>query len=64
MFGGDTTIKPFIDYSIYIKKKQMIRSARKFGLTAAKTVKLSQELDQLLNLKQKELLKQAMDQTQ
>lgn len=63
MFGGESAIKPFIDYSIYIKKKQMIRSAQKFGLSAAKTVKLSQELDQLLNLKQKEILKQTMNQT-
>lgn len=41
----------------------MIRSAQQFGLTAAETVKISQELDQLLNLKQKELLKQTADHT-
>ncbi|WP_082407102.1 aspartyl-phosphate phosphatase Spo0E family protein [Bacillus sp. JCM 19041] len=38
-----------IHIDIEVKRSEMVMIAKKFGMTASKTVKCSQELDSLLN---------------
>ncbi|MFC7371844.1 Spo0E family sporulation regulatory protein-aspartic acid phosphatase [Fictibacillus iocasae] len=41
-----------MDYLIELKRKQLIHTARVFGMTANETIRCSQELDRLLDLLQ------------
>ncbi|MFC0189073.1 aspartyl-phosphate phosphatase Spo0E family protein [Fictibacillus aquaticus] len=41
-----------MDFLIEMKRKQLLHTARVFGMTAQETIRCSQELDRLLDLQQ------------
>lgn len=46
-----------IDVKIELKRMELVSSARKYGIESEETLKISQELDKLLNIQNKSIYK-------